>query len=407
MSITYTINHFSNWISAYPEWKDLKAYIMSEAGGSLNVFESSGTNEAIIRYDKNKSDMSREDVRWCRSVVWDTNKNRPLSVATKKTDSNPVISEFMNKNKSELDDAGLYIENYLEGVTINIYTVGDVMRIASRTRLGASGSYYSKRSFAELYNDACKEKGVPNLRNANFMCLMLQHPEHRIVGSVAKPNWIALHTGRIAENGDVTITESALDRVVPPADRLLKDWFGQAIIDNGYSWQGICIKDGLGHRWRCPSVTYKMVRALRGDTPRKDERFFNLRSKGFVKTYLFYYPEDKQDFWNYENWLRSTTDEIFNEYCAVYKERSKEFGAVAKKFQVHISTLHGLYMNKLRAESKTINRAFVRDYMNGMPIPRLLFLMNIDKRPYQTVNRHGQRRNAIIAPPTNATATTN
>ena len=145
-----------------------------------------------------------------------------------------------------------------------------------------------------------------------------------------------------------------------------------------------------------------MIRTIRGETPRKDERFFNLRTKGLVKSYLFYYPEEKQDFWGYENWLRMATEEIFKEYCAVYKERSKEFGAVAKKYQVHLSTLHGLYTTVLRPDNKTVNRGFVRDYMNGLPVPRLLFLMNFDKRPVgqqQRGQQRGQhRRNAIIPP---------
>ncbi len=400
MSNTYTITHFSDWISKYPTWNELKAYITSKAGGSLSVFESKSTNEAIIRYDKTKSDMDREDVRWCRSVIWNTQTNRPLSVATKKSEDgfrNAEAGNFMDMTKAQLEASGLQLETFMEGVTMNLYSAGDVTRIASRTRLGATGSFYSNRSFAELYNDACNIKGVPNLRDANFMCIMLQHPEHRIVTHISRPNWTILHTGHIAENGDVTITEAQLEKITLPDDeKTLREWFGQAIVDRGYNWQGMCIKDGKGRRWRCTSVVYRMIRTIRGETPRKDERFFNLRTKGLVKSYLYYYPEEKQDFWNYESWLRSATDEIFNEYCAVYKERSKEFGAVAKKYQVHLSTLHGLYTNKLRGEGKTINRGFVREYMNGLPVPRLLFLMNFDKRPQEHTHRNQNRRNAVV-----------
>lgn len=380
MNNTYTLKHFASWIESYPTWAELKAYITSEAGGKLDIVENDNqNNEVIIRYDKKSSDMTRDYVRWCRSVVWDCERNRPLSVAT------PKAADITNDMMSKTGDIceGLQFENFYEGVTMNIYKATDgSKKIATRTKLGASGNFYSQRSFAELYKEACVASGEPELADdMSFKSIIVQHPEHRIVGRITKPQIIVLHSGSIAADGTVTITECVPAITERPAATVtIKDWFTELTLSKGWEWQGIVIKDGKGNRWRLRSNVYRLVRSLRGETPRPDERFFLLRSRGMVKSYLFYYPEDRQRYWDYETWLRTATEEVFALYCAVYKERSKDFADVPKKYQTHLAGIHALYTGQLRAANKTVNKAVARDYMNGLPVPRLLFLMNHDLR---------------------------
>jgi hypothetical protein len=123
-----------------------------------------------------------------------------------------------------------------------------------------------------------------------------------------------------------------------------------------------------------------MVRSLRGDTPRSDERFFTLRSSGMIKTYLSYYPEDKQRYWEMETWLRLLTEQIFNLYCGIYKERAIDFATVPKMYQTHLAIIHNKYIKNLRSAGNTVNKGVVRDYINTLPIPRLLFMLNFNKR---------------------------
>ena len=385
MNNIYTLKHFATWIESYPTWAELKSYITSEAGGKLDVIENNGT--AIIRYDKKSSDMTRDYVRWCRSIVWDCGQNRPLSVATPKAAD--MTNDFMMKVGSACSN--LQFENFYEGVTMNVYKSADgTNAIATRTKFGASGNFYSQRSFAELYKEACASQGNPQLSNGiDFLSIIVQHPEHRIVGRITQPSWIALHSGSIAADGTVTITECVPPCAEKPSDQqTIKDWFTGLTLTKGWEWQGIVIKDGQGNRWRLRSNVYRLVRSLRGETPRADERFFLLRSRGMIKTYLFYYPEDRQRYWDYETWLRNATEEVFGLYCAVFKERSKDYANIAKKYQPHLSAIHAQYTGQLKAANKTVNKAVVRDYMNGLPVPRLLFLMNFDLRR----RRHQQQQ---------------
>jgi hypothetical protein len=123
-----------------------------------------------------------------------------------------------------------------------------------------------------------------------------------------------------------------------------------------------------------------MVRSLRGSTARADERFFALRRAGLVKTYLYYYPEDKRQFWSIEKWLRATTNAVFAAYCDVYKAKAVELDAVDPMLRTHLRGLHAKYLAELRPAGKTVNHAAVVDYMNSQPTPRLLFMLNFHKR---------------------------
>lgn len=373
--ITYTINHFAQWMQEYPSWTQLKAYLTSEAGGKLSIIESADGAEAIIRYDKKVSDMNMDHVRWSRSVVWDCIGNRPLSIATPKAAE--TTSDMMNSPIN----TEWQIQPFYEGVTMNIYkNAAGQTNIATRTKFGAAGNFYSQRSFAELYEEACAAKGKPDLGPYDFMCIIVQHPEHRVVGKTEAPTWIGLHVGTIAIDGTVTITETVQETESCDADKPLKDWFAEKTSTAGWDWQGVVIKDGTGNRWRLRSNVYRLVRSLRGETPREDERFFMLRSKGLIKSYLFYYPEDKQRYWEHEKWLRWQTEEIFKLYCAVFKERSKEFNETDRRYQPHLSAIHSLFVGQLKPAGRTVNMAVVREYMNGLPVPRLLFLRNYEKK---------------------------
>jgi hypothetical protein len=209
------------------------------------------------------------------------------------------------------------------------------------------------------------------------------------VERIAAPAIYRLHAGRIEADGSVTIDEQIggcpTEMEGPVEGQTVQSWFADLAANRPWEWQGVVFKDVCGRRWRLRSNSYRMVRSLRGTNPRPDARFFMLRRAGLVKTYLYYYPEDKKQFWEYECALRTITNEIYAAYCAVYKERSLDLEAVNPMYKTHVRGLHGLYLSTLRPEGKTVSRAVAVDHMNGQPLPRLLFMLNFDKRPVTTL----------------------
>ncbi len=376
----YTLSYFQELVAAHPSWTALSTYLKSEAGGGLVITDES-EGLAIIHYDKRSSNMSLPYVCWSRSVVWDTVANRPVAVAPPK--ATEVDDAMMDQVGAT---AAWSYQDYLEGVTLNVWKTGDTTAMASRTRFGADAGFYSSKTFRDMLADALDGMDIGDLipEGYTFVSVLLQHPEHRVVEKIAAPAIHRLHAGRCDADGLVTIDEGIgggpgeVD--APAADQTLKAWFGELAAEKPWEWQGVVIKDGAGKRWRLRSNSYRMVRSLRGSTARADERFFALRRAGLVKTYLYYYPEDKRQFWSIEKWLRATTNAVFAAYCDVYKAKAVELDAVDPMLKTHLRGLHGKYLAELRPAGKTVNHAEAVAYMNSQPTPRLLFMLNFHKR---------------------------
>jgi hypothetical protein len=379
----YSVNIFANLIAEYNTYEQLSAYLRSEAGGRVAIIENDGL--AIFHYDKKVSDMSR--CTWFRSVIWDIGRNRPIAVAPPKATE---IDDTFMANEGAI--VGFQIQEYLDGTTLNVWRDERGVHVASRTKFGAGRGFYGAKTFREMLDDALGGRDLGSLipDGYTFASVLLQHPEHKVVETITEPRLFVLHAGRADEDGEISIDEAvdgAAATVLGPVEgETIAVWFSELSMKQPWTWQGVCLKDGRGLRFRLRSNSYRMVRSLRGSTARSDERFFALRAGGLVKTYLYYYPEDKKQYWRYETFVRGTTAAIYAEYCAVFKEKSKELDAVDPKLLTHVRALHAKYLAELRPSGRTVVRATAIQYVNSMPIPRLLFLLNVDRRAARDLN---------------------
>lgn len=389
----YTLSVFRELREQYPQWSVLREFLESPAGGKLRIIECEQEGIYIIRYDKGTTDFSKPHVLWFRSVVWDGRTNLPLSVAPPK--ANQGLPQAVPQS------ADLRWEPFLEGVMINTYQslMGTVPQLATRSKLGASGVYYSKRPFSELLGDALTAQettlsallgAVPDRdagEVATFASLLLEHPEHRIVAKVSAPHVTRIHTGTVLATGDVQIEEVLESNGVPvyvtaaaPVPTALTQesmgrWMTAEAERRGWQWQGVVMKDGKGGRWRLRSTPYTMVRAMRGDTPRQDVRFLGLRQRSMVDTYLYYYPEEQAALRRYEQEVRAVTERIYQAYVAAHIVKTTKFGDLPAHWKPHVFSLHGLYLGTLRPQGFFVRKREVITYVNGLPLPRLLHLL--------------------------------
>jgi hypothetical protein len=399
--ISYTLRYFHDFIVAHPTWEEFAKFITSDAGG--NLFITDEERYAIIYYDKKITNMDLPYVRWFRSVIWDKTTHRPVCIAPPKAMKEEPYSW------PAVETSEKYVcQEYLEGVNLNLFVSakeeGQPLHISSRTRLNASGSFYTKRTFTELLEDALESKGQGRnkecLRDAlgkdeneqtisKFASIILQHPSHRVVEAIENPNLWRIHYGYVAENGMVTICEDAADipQIALPNNAnptaSVMNWFMEISSTKKWSWQGMVIKDVHGHRWRIRPVIYKMIRSMRGATHRDDERFFSLRAKGLVETYLAYYPEDRALYNIYEKWVLELINKLYELYCKVHKEHSMKMAEIDKCYHVHLNTIQNTYMKqsvKPGEKRHTVKKADVSQYVSLLPAPRLIFLLNMDKR---------------------------
>jgi hypothetical protein len=384
--MVYTFSVFSNLREQFPQWPGLREFLESAEGGRLRVIDTETEHIHIVRYDKATTDFTKSHVQWFRSVVWDARTNLPLCVAPPKAQTGlPEGTEAVQW------------EPFLEGVMVNLYKGGEDTepQLATRSKLGATGVYYSQRPFHVLLQEAVAAAGttVSELLGATnatdgtaFASLLLQHPEHRIVAHVERPTVYVVHRGRVLPSGEVEMEENvsghgiaALEATMPAATPLTLEtvgpWMTAEAERRGWQWQGVVWKDGKGGRWRMRSTPYSMVRTMRGDTPRLDVRFLQQRQRSMTDTYLFYYPEERAAFRRLEQEVREMTQHLYSAYVAVHITKTTTFQDVPAHWRPHIYALHGQYLGALRAQGFFVRKKEVVQYVNHLPIPRLLHLL--------------------------------
>ena len=375
---SYTVSVFKTLADIHTTWPLLQRHL--ENGLGLRVI-SCGNDLFIIR----STSSSETSEPWCRSVVWNGATNRPLCVAPphRREDLPPDVSSCV-------------AQTFLEGTLINAFRdASGVVQIASRSKLGATGTFYSKRSFGELLTDALKGQDLQTIlpEGAQFASFLLQHPEHRIVAPLTEPALHLIHSGTVAEDGTVRIQENeALEQVtlpfLPTTQAEYQQLMAQLAEQRGYTWQGLVLKDGQGGRWRFRSNSYTMVRTLRGDMSRSDVRFLKLRSQQLVDTYLYYYPEDRQALWAMEQTVRSLTGRLYGLYVSCHIRHDISFSDLPAHWKTHVYALHNQYLTVLKPQGFFVRKQEAIRYINELAFQRILHLIKSEKPVQQPQRQH-------------------
>ena len=364
----YTISHFKDLICQFNTWDTLRQHLESSEGGRLRIIDC-GAPLYLIRYDKGSSNFSVPHTRWFRSVVWDGAANLPLCIAPPKANEEDLPEVSATNNYT--------YEEFHEGVMINAFLKDGQVRLATRSKIDATGTFYSARSFQSLLMDTGmtleKIKEYLTESQSLFVSFLLQHPEHKLVSRISEPKAIIIHRGSVGTDGAVGFTE-CVEPLIKPADVPVDQWAKTLAEQKGWQHQGIVVKDGQGARFRIRSSAYTMVRTLRGDSPRIDVRFLKLRQQRMLETYLFYYPEEKELIDQLEVLLRLLTQQLYNFYVCVHIKHSIKFADLPPQWKTHVYALHSYYLGNLKTRGFFVRKQEVVQYMNNLPIPRVLHL---------------------------------
>jgi hypothetical protein len=420
----FTIGHFESLRQRFPTWEEFRAYIQTDEGGKLRVVEDS-SNFAVLRYSKGTSNLQNAELGTglFRSVVWDKSLNIPVCVAPAKALSNsPPVNMTLAS-----------VEDFVDGFMVNAYVVGGdpTLHIATRTMLGGSNSFYSQKTFGQMFEEcvaATPYRTVASLTDALvkantgaslFVSFVLQHPEHRIVSKIVSPAVHVAHMGTVSATGQVSIYEtpdaslwpSGLQRLQVTSyptrtfhtQKEIDDLLRKISVTRGWRWQGLVFKDGRGARWRLRTPTYTMLRELRGAESKSLDRFLRLRVQKKMGEYLKHYAEDRDEFWQFEQTLRARTSDVLTAYNDVHKLHAIKFAELPLEYKPAVFRLHVKYLEELRPKNFTIRIQNVIDIVNTLKDFEQKRLM--DGKPYVAVVRDlsGNRDLSGALPPSSTT----
>ena len=392
----YNLSVFSNLKKQYPTWNDLYTKFFQEMYGNLRLVTFPGNDRyVIIRYEKGESNFSCPEVPYFRSVVWDTQNNIPVCMAPMKSNSLPATIDINSVKGSAI------VEEYIEGTMINVFqSVNEEPQITTRTKLGANTKFYSSKTFAELFNEALKthnltlQELVSNFQNPGcsdckiksyFGSFILRHPEHRVVQINNQPALNIVYCGFVEEDGNVIIFDESDDWNSPILKQFAIPQYpvlgpNESTMErvNTLShqkpavWQGLMFRRISGFepetRIRIRTFSYITIRNLRGSEALVEARFLRLRRQGFIQNYLYNYPEETTMMNLLEMKFRAITFMIYKEYCAVYKEKSKNLMDTDFAIRSILWNLHGIYLNNCKPMNKTMKMPLVITYMNNIPL---------------------------------------
>jgi len=396
--MSFRINHFESLCQRFPTWAELSTHLTSVEGGSLRVVDCAPY--AVVRYVKGQEGVA--DI--FRSVVWDTETNRPLCVAP------PRAKEGLPPLARQLSAT----EDFVDGVMMNVWVGPDgVMRVATRTQIGGNNTFYGVKSFGQMLEDcvaASPLKTMDTLANtlnelraeqnmaSVFVSLVLQHPDHRIVAKIQNPGLNVVHVGMVDAAGGVSMAEratnwpQALARLQIPSypvrvfstEQEVQDMMRRTSVQRGWRWQGLVFKDGAGGRWRLRTPTYTLMRELRGSEAAAVDRFSRLRADNKVMDYLKHYAEDRDLFWTFEQKLRARTADVLAAYVDVHKAHAVKFKELPEALRPAVFMLHVMWRDELRTKGFTVrlqNAIQVVNSMRGFERVRL-----INAEPYVAVS---------------------
>jgi hypothetical protein len=422
MSLHIEVNAFKDLIEKYPTWDELKSFLESDEGGLFQVADKNDMGFCLIKYEKGVSNMDLAHSKWFRSVVWNTNENKPVCVSPPKA----VDKDFPFKTIKEVSDAGIVCQELVEGFMINCFRVSgsEELYITSRSKLNATGKFYSEKSFRELFMEAYmntigfthySESSIqenshqlikPDLSKnevATFFSFLVQHKEHRIVKMNSENKVYLIHSGVVYNNGYVKINDSpdniniipsienialvpkvasgSYAKVAAQANELSNDltevqkWIKKEITDRDWMFQGLVFKDKDGNRWKFLSEKYASVKTLRGNSPNIQERFAKLYTQNLVGKYLEYYGEDMMLITINMMFMDIIVKILYDNYVDLHILKSKKVEDIDKMFLPHLYSIHGIYLSHLRPNNKKVNFDEIKIYLHKQPWQRLVFLM--------------------------------
>jgi hypothetical protein len=400
---------FKDLIQRYPTWEQLERYLESEEGGFFRVVDRRllhlGSSLCLIRYEKGVSNMLLPHSKWFRSVVWDTTMNRPVCIAPPKATAEicPFSTELDRENSE------IACQELLDGVMINIFKrVGDeTLYITSRSKLDATGRFYSTKSFRHLFMEAYTgwiikpeesleeqiQQEAKNIvapdesKGEKAVCysFLVQHNEHRIVKNITQNAVFLIHKGVTYEDGSVQIDDQ-MTAVDIPCSRIqlppvlavngdLTTWLEKELSQRSWDFQGIVLKDPHGNRWRWRSEKYKAVKSLRGNSPELLHRFVQLYLQNVTPMYLDYYPEDTVSFSFYTEFMHQMMKVLYESYMALRVHKSCTVDQIDKMYHPHIYAIHGIYLAHFRSAHKKMTANDVYTYIRSQPSQRVTFLL--------------------------------
>ena len=222
---------------------------------------------------------------------------------------------------SKLDYNEFEVEELVEGTMINLFwnDHNEDWEISTKSTVGAKYSFNqdNRKTFRSMFLEAMNTQGLEFDMFDPKLCysFVLQHPENRLVVPFSKPQIVLVGLYEI-KGTEINILDKRsclIENIIFPKQLNefcdykniyfgeqdnwvnLNSYFNQLNLD--YKIAGVSIYNiKTNQRSKIRNPSYEYVRKLKGNSPRLQYQYYNLRRLGKVREYLQFYPEHRKAF---------------------------------------------------------------------------------------------------------------
>jgi hypothetical protein len=143
---------------------------------------------------------------------------------------------------------------------------------------------------------------------------------------------------------------------------------------------GLILRDNNNNRLRIRNPKFEYIRKMRGNQPKLEFHYLELRKNNQLQQYLTLFPEHMEIMQNYQNKIHNFTRQLYNNYVSCYIKKEKPILQYDKEFRQHMFNIHEYYKNTLRPNKKNIQLNDVIAHINNLEPKVLMYSINFKYR---------------------------
>lgn len=345
----------------------------------------------IIKYDK--SSLTPDIITSSglfRSIIHKDSKILSFS-PPKSLDDNTFTSIYKEED--------CVAEEFIEGTMINLFYYNDEWIICTKNFIGAETKFFTcdygntEPTFYNMFMDTCKNADLDFdiLPKQYCYSFVFQHPANTIVTQFDVLNLYLINIYEINNYSIVEIPTSTITNLIKSTKIKFPKKYSFVTFDElrnkyascktSYTCMGVSIKNihnGVRTKFRNPN--YEKVRNLRGNQPKLQYHYLELRQNGKVPEFMKYFNSTSKYLSNYKNEIHDYTNNLYNNYVSCYIKKTKPLKEYPFKYRNHMYLLHQLYIENLKPKNFSINKQYTIEYINKLHPAKLMFVLNYDKR---------------------------
>lgn len=307
-----------------------------------------------------------------RSVI--TMNNKVVCFSPPKSLSHALFSELYSAKE-------IVAEEYIEGTMVNVFWTGEEWEFASKSKINSGSFFDTNDQFFTMVKDtfvSCR-LDVNNLNKLYCYSFVMQHQNNRIVTKFECNRLYLIEVYKIDTTDPENTLVYVVDKVRPELNNTTVQFPEKLSVDlhatirMPYTFMGVSFKED-GYRCKLRNPAYEYVRQLRGNQPKLQYRYFELRKAGKVSEYLRYYPEHAEHFNKYMENIHKYTNKLYGFYVEVYIKKVKNMAEIEQLYKKSLYNLHELYKSTLAPQKLFINLGRTIDYVNSLPEAVLMSL---------------------------------